>query len=397
MPLGAFLSGGVDSSAIVCAMGKLTDQPVKTFAIGFGHEEAYYNELSYAKIVADKFGTEHHELIVEPNMIEILPKLIWHMDEPIADSAFLTTFLISNLAKQHVSVALSGIGGDEIFGGYRRYLGESFLQYSRYIPKILRERWLPSILNKLPKDRHSPFANYVRYSDALLQSVNMAPEARYMSYISLFTPGCDNIFRQEQASSYQSVEGQESSNSVMSEYFKRGHNEEDVSQALYVDLKTSLPDDLLLLTDKMSMATSLECRAPFLDHELVELAYSMPSNLKIHGFKMKYLMKKALKPWLPDEILNRPKRGFGAPLGSWIRNELKFLIDETLSKSSIEKRGIFRWEFIHEKIASHQNRQSDSTDHLLALINFELWCRIFLDNGGNWEAVSDQLKQVSSS
>lgn len=379
VPLGAFLSGGIDSSAIVAAMARSSSEPVKTYAIGFDEEDRYYNELPYAQIVAKAYGTDHHEIIVRPQVAELLPKLIWHLDEPIADSALLTTYLVSKLASQSVKVILSGVGGDELFGGYRRYLGDGLAQYYHSIPGFLRAslRWA---LSKLPQDRHSGFANYVRYAAAFANSAESSPVARYISYVALFSAEARASLI---AVCHSNGKGHDSRaiSDVMEHYFYRARNAEQLSQMIYVDMKTSLADDLLALTDKMTMAKSIECRAPFMDHELVELASRVPSDLKIRGFTMKYLLKKVVAPWLPREILNRKKRGFGAPIGAWLRNSLDGLIQDTLSESQISKRGLFDWMVVRELIEAHRQRRSDHTDHLLALINLEIWCRIFLDGG----------------
>jgi asparagine synthase (glutamine-hydrolysing) len=373
VPLGAFLSGGIDSSAIVAAMANMTDQPVKTYSIGFEGEDSFYNELPYAAIVARAFGTEHHEIVVRPDAAELLPKLIWHMDEPIADSAFITTYLVSRLAAQSVKVILSGVGGDELFGGYRRYLGDAFGRYYRFLPRTLRQNWLPSIAAKLPRDRHSSWKNFFRYADAFVKTANLSPSERYTSYVSLFSPDV----RAELQNGGRNSTGLTSE--LMQQYFARCTGAENLNQCIYVDLKMSLADDLLALTDKMTMAMSLECRAPFMDHELVELAARMPADLKVRGFTMKYILKKAVKPWLPAEILKRKKRGFGAPMGAWLRRDLKLLVQQTLSEQAVRKRGLFQWPVVRQLIQQHEAQQADHTDHLLALINLELWLRQFID------------------
>jgi asparagine synthase (glutamine-hydrolysing) len=382
VPLGAFLSGGIDSSAIVAAMARLTSQPVKTYSIGFEGEDAYYNELPYARVVAQKYGTDHHEIIVRPNVADLLPKLIWYMDEPMADSAFITTYLVAKLAREEVTVILSGIGGDELFGGYRRYLGESLRSYYMKLPSAVRARWLPWLMNKLPQDRHSRWKNYIRYGTAFVNSADQTPSERYLSYTTVFTPTAISSLLQPDVLLSDGL-GTHTQANVMAEYLAKCGETDELGQAIYLDLKTSLPDDLLLLTDKMTMAASVECRAPFLDHELVELAARMPSHLKVHGLSMKYLLKKALKPWLPREILRRPKRGFGAPIGAWLRRDLDILVQETLSEPQVKQRGLFKWEAVRALIASHNATQKDCSDHLLALITFELWCRLFLDSQGS--------------
>ena len=378
VPLGAFLSGGIDSSAIVAAMTHLTDRPVKTYSIGFDAGDRFYNELPYAQIVAKTFATDHHEIMVRPDVSELLPKLIWHLDEPIADSAFITTYLVAKLARESVTVILSGVGGDELFGGYRRYLGDNLARYYRWLPGVIRKKWLPGIVAALPQDRHSNLKNYVRYADAFIKSAESTSASRYMSYVTLFSPELqDSLLVNRFANGLSRSNGLASP--TMGNYFAAAGDDDDLNQMIYVDTKTSLADDLLALTDKMTMAASIECRAPFVDQELVELAARMPGSLKVRGLTMKYVLKKAVEPWLPPDILNRKKRGFGAPMGSWIRKDLEPLLQSLLSESQIKKRGLFNWSFVHRMIDQHMAQKSDYTDHLLALINLEIWCRIFLD------------------
>jgi asparagine synthase (glutamine-hydrolysing) len=378
VPLGAFLSGGIDSSAIVAAMAGMTDRPVKTYSIGFAGSDRFYNELPYARIVAKAFATDHHEIIVRPDVAQLLPTLIWHLDEPIADSALITTYLVARLASQSVKVILSGVGGDELFGGYRRYLGDRLVQYYRWFPDVVRRKWLPALVAALPQDRHSSMKNYIRYADAFLKSAESNPSSRYMSYVTLFSSDLQEALFGNGAARERSRSNGFGSE-IMESYFQNHRECTGLNQLIYVDIKTSLADDLLALTDKMTMAVSLECRAPFVDQELVELAAGMPSSLKVHGFTMKYLLKKVVGPWLPSEIVHRKKRGFGAPMGSWIRNDLGPLVKNLISEAQIKKRGLFNWPVIEEMVGRHMAQKSDYTDHLLALINLELWCRIFLD------------------
>ncbi len=383
VPLGAFLSGGLDSSAIVSAMSRFSGQPVKTYSIGFEGEDTYYNELPYARRVAEAFGTDHHEIIVRPEVSELLPRLIWHLDEPIGDSAFVTTYLVSRMARESVTVILSGVGGDELFGGYRRYLGDSLRRYYNLLPGVLRSRWLPALLARLPQDRHSPWKNNLRYASAFANSAEWDPVSRYLSYMTAFSPEVRDRLLQASPGN-----GAGSASVTLEGYFHKCRDADSLHQLIYVDLKSSLADDLLALTDKMSMAASLECRAPFIDYELVELTSRMPSRYKVRGLTLKYLLKKVIEPWVPREILRRKKRGFGAPMGAWLRHDLKGLLEETLAESQIRKRGLFEVEAVREIIASHQAHQRDYTDALLALINLELWCRIFLD-GNDWRSMSE--------
>jgi asparagine synthase (glutamine-hydrolysing) len=378
VPLGAFLSGGIDSSAIVAAMARSGIRGVKTYSIGFEGPDIFYNELPYARIVAKAYETDHHEIIVRPEIGKLLPNLIWHLDEPVADSAFITTYLVAKMASETVTVILSGVGGDELFGGYRRYLGNSLARYYNLLPATLRNHWLPGMFARLPQDRHSNLKNYIRYADAFVKSAGASPATRYMSYVTLFSSELQHgLLRNGYSKNGENGNG--CASPILKRYFDENPSIGGLSQLIYADLKTSLADDLLALTDRMTMAASIECRAPFVDQELVEMASSMPDNLKIRGLTMKYVLKKALKPWLPSEILHRKKRGFGAPMGSWIRNDLQPLVDNLLSKEQIERRGLFNSNVVQEMIAKHKAEKNDYTDHLLALINLELWCRIFLD------------------
>jgi asparagine synthase (glutamine-hydrolysing) len=382
VPLGAFLSGGIDSSALVAAMSRCTDQPVKTYSIGFEGEDSYYNELPFAGIVASAFGTHHHEIMVRPKVAELMPQLVWHLDEPIADSAFVTTFLVSQLARKSVTVILSGVGGDELFGGYRRYLGDSLLRYYAKLPSFVQSGIIPAVLRWLPQDRRSGWKNNVRYASAFVNSLHLDPLERYLSYVEVFPAG---MRRQLLAfASPSKVNGHVDGTMALSRHFAAATGADGLHQIMYADIKTSLTDDLLALTDKMSMAASIECRAPFMDHELVELAARMPSSLKVRGLTMKYVLKKALEPWLPKSILHRRKRGFGAPVGGWLRRELDSLVQETLSPGQIRKRGLLNPVTVQQILASHRSQEKDYTDGLLALITLELWCQAFLD-GRNWK------------
>lgn len=376
--LGAFLSGGIDSSLIVAAMARHSSRPVKTYSIGYEGEHSYYNELPYARIVAKAFQTDHHEIIVRPDVSELLPKLVWHLDEPIADSACLTTYLVSKMARESVTVILSGVGGDELFGGYRRYLGESVGRWYRLLPKQLRQRWIPALLRTLPQDRNSAWKDYIRYGAAFVTTAEQESARQYQSYVTLFSGEAQlNLLRAELRAT---SDGNGTVTGLLEDYFTRFTGHDGLQRIIYADLKTSLPDDLLALTDRMSMAASIECRAPLVDHELIELASRMPSSLKVKGLKLKYILKKALAPWLPREILHRKKRGFGAPVGAWLREDLQHLTSELLSEHQVRRRGLFQWPAIENLLKDHQNQRKDYTDQIFGLLVLETWCRTYLDS-----------------
>lgn len=392
VPLGAFLSGGIDSSTIVAAMARLTGRPVKTYSIGYEEEFSYYNELPFAKIVARAFGTDHHEIIVRPEISDLLPKVIWHLDEPIADSASLTTYLVSKLARESVTVILSGVGGDELFGGYRRYLGDSIHRWYKLLPGPVRTRLLPALFQRIPQDRASTWKDYARYGAAFVKTAEQDPASRYLSYITLFSRDAQS----ELLRSHDHADSNNASAEVLLRCFARCTDPDSLNRILYCDLKTSLPDDLLALTDRMSMAASVECRAPFVDYELIELASRIPSNGKVRGLTLKYLLKKAVEPWLPREVIERKKRGFGAPVGSWLRRELQPLISELLSEEQILQRGLFHWPAVKRILRAHEEQRSDYTDHIFALIAFETWCRIYLD-GQDWKSAPPLVTEHAAS
>jgi asparagine synthase (glutamine-hydrolysing) len=384
VPLGAFLSGGIDSSSVVALMARHTDQPVKTYSIGFAGDAGgqYYNELPYARQVASLFKTDHHEIVVKPDISTLLPRLVWHLDEPVADAAFVTTFLVSEFARREVTVILSGVGGDELFGGYRRYLGEHYTELYEMIPRPIRHGLLLPLARRLPSDRHSRLLDLSRLAKGFILSSELPPDQRYRSYVQLFgSDERDSLL----------LERSEPERDCLDRAFAAAHEGDSLRRLMEVDLQTQLPDDLLMLTDKMTMATSLECRVPFLDHRLVELSARMPARFKIRGRRLKHVLKKALAGLLPDEILHRPKRGFGAPMGAWLKNELSGYLGAVLSRATIEKRGFFSWSQVERTIQMHRRNERDYTDHLLALMNFELWCRVYLD-GSSWADITDALR-----
>jgi asparagine synthase (glutamine-hydrolysing) len=387
VPIGAFLSGGVDSSSVVGFMAPHSDHPVKTYAIGFagGDAESYYNELPYARRVADLFRTDHHEILVKPDVVSLLPRLLWHLDEPIADTAFITTYLVSEFARRDVTVILSGVGGDELFGGYRRYLGNHYQAYFARLPAWLR-RAAVAIGDRLPSDRHSPALNMMRLARGFLTAADLPFEDRYRSYVQVFG---EDFAAQLRASP------RTGDWDALSAAFEAAGGDDDVNRMLAVDAETQLPDDLLLLTDKMSMAVSLECRVPLLDHELVELAARIPQDIKIRGGHLKHVMKRALAGLLPEDLLERKKRGFGTPMGAWLKGDLAPLVRDLLSEESVAARGLFRHAEVAKLIADHDANRVDGTDRLLALLNLEVWARIYLDRRSA-DDVAGELKEAAT-
>ena len=389
VPLGAFLSGGIDSSAVVAFMARNSSRPVNTYSIGFETNggAGYYNELPYAKQVARRFATNHHEIIVRPDVARLLPDLLWHMDEPVADSALVTTYLVSEFARQDVKVILSGVGGDELFGGYRRYWSEYLAHKYRRLPRLLRESLLVPLAGALPSDRHSKWLDRSRLVKSFLRHAELDADARYERFMRVFSP--DHLSRICPGA-------QVHESAAVTRAFTGTATDDAVQRLIEVDLQTQLPDDLLLLTDRMSMATSLECRVPLLDDRLLDLSRRMPGAMKVRGTKLKLVLKQALRGVLPDQIIDRKKRGFGAPVGNWFKNELTDFVDSVLDEKTIRKRALFDWDGIRELRAAHAADREDYTDHLLSLVNFEIWCQVYLDETERGAVAEDLLRARAS-
>ena len=387
VPIGAFLSGGIDSSAVLAFMSRHSSGPVKTYSIGFdgGPAERFYNELDHAREVARLFGTDHHEILVKPDVVQLLPKLLWHMDEPIADSAFVTTYLVSEFARRDVKVILSGVGGDELFGGYRRYLGEHYMRYFDWLPQVAK-RGAARLADMLPSDRHSKWLNYSRLAKNFVGSAALPFVERYRSYVGVFAP---------EASAQMLMAQPPQRYDAIAAAFEAAGGTDPLARMFAVDAHTQLPDDLLLLTDKMTMAASLECRVPLLDHELVELAAQIPAAAKVAGGELKALLKEALADVLPREVLHRPKRGFGAPMGAWMKGALSEMLESALSRRSLQARGLLRPEPVAQLIEAHRSNRVDGTDKLLALLNLEVWCRVVLDRRSSSDVAEELAEAVA--
>jgi asparagine synthase (glutamine-hydrolysing) len=305
------------------------------------------------------------------------------MDEPIADSAFVTTYLVAEFARKDVKVILSGVGGDELFGGYRRYLGEHYMRYVDWLPQPAL-RGAARLADMLPSDRHSKWLNYSRLAKNFLGAAASPFTERYRAYVGAHSG--DEVTQLMRRPPVERLD-------AIADAFEASGGEDALARMFAVDARTQLPDDLLMLTDKMTMAASLECRVPLLDHELVELAAQVPAKVKVAGGELKSLMKKALADVLPREVLYRPKRGFGAPMGAWMKGALAAMLDSALSRESVQARGLLNHEPIARLIADHRASRVDGTDKLLALLNLEIWCRVYLD-GRSSNDVSAELEEA---
>jgi asparagine synthase (glutamine-hydrolysing) len=363
VPLGAFLSGGLDSSAVVATMAHLMNQPVTTCSIGFDVPE--FDESKYARQVAEQFHTQHHEQIVQPDALAVVDKLAWHYDEPFADSSAIPTYYVSGIARKYVTVALGGDGGDENFAGYRRYQFDVMENRVRArVPAGIRSsifgplgRWYPPLA----------WAPRMFRAKATFQSLSRNPLEGYFNSISIFRPGeKSKLFQkdfQNQLAGYDSIE-------VLRYHYDRADTEDPLSRIQYVDIKTYLPDDILTKVDRASMAVSLEVRAPLLDHRLMEMAARMPASLKLRGREGKYIFKKAMEPKLSRDILYRSKQGFAVPLAHWFRNELKEMAREAIFGV---KDGILDPKYLEKIWTEHQRGTFDRSAYLWSALMFRKW------------------------
>lgn len=372
-PIGAFLSGGIDSSAVVAAMAMQSPAQVKTFSIGF--EDDRYDERSKARMVASHYGTDHHELVVSAGMLDILPRLAWHFDEPFADSSAIPSFYVAQLSRKHVTVALNGDGGDECFGGYQRY---ALMNQARRIPVLPRPLAALSARAGDLITRRSSYRSLPRRLGRLMRFAAEHPSRRYASLMSCFKPEQKaDLYTDQLRDRLAEVD----SYLLLESIFRDSSASGDLGRILDVDLMSYLPGDLLVKVDISTMANSLEARSPFLDHHLLEWAAALPTRLHVRGSQTKTLLKRAVAPWLPPELLRFPKQGFGVPLAAWLRGELRDLAHDVLTDDTARGRGLFRPEAVRALLRRHANG-ADHSARLWALLQFELWHRAHAGPGG---------------
>jgi asparagine synthase (glutamine-hydrolysing) len=370
VPLGAFLSGGIDSSAVVGTMAGLLDQPVRTASIGF--REDAYDELPFARRVAAAFGADAHERTVEARAADILDRLTWHYDEPFADSSMVPTWYVSQVARERVTVCLSGDGGDENFAGYRR-MRYDFLEnrIRARIPRWARRRVLAPVAAAYPKADRLP---RIFRGKTLLTNLTLSPERAYHNTMRWFTPAMKGrLYRP----ALQASVGEHDAFSVQEEFFRRSEGWHPLSRIQYVDFKTYLPDDILAKVDRASMAHSLEVRVPLLDHLFVEHAAAIPAAMKLKHGEGKYIFKRALRGLLPEEVLARPKMGFGVPLDRWFRGDLKRPFEERVLAPGSYLESHFEPAAIRALWNEHQSGARDHSYGLWALLTLEHWGRRF--------------------
>lgn len=389
VPLGALLSGGVDSSAVVALMRRHVTGRLRTFSIGF--EQAEYNELEHARVIAEQFETEHEEQVVRPDVSSILPRLVWYYNEPFADSSALPSFSVCETARRFVTVALNGDGGDESFFGYDRYVATKLAGYQDWIPRAMRVG-IARFACALPVGSPKSIAYRSR---RFAQTLAHDAQQRYASWMVLF----DNAAKAElytpdfarQVASVDSIQ-------VLRDAYDRSDARTFLEKTVHTDVQLYLPDDLLVKMDIASMANSLELRSPFLDHRVVEFAASLPPGMKLKGLTQKYLLKRAMRGVLPERILKRPKAGFGVPLESWLRGALRTLLIDTLLDPRTHARGYFRPAVVRRYVDEHLSGRAHHHARLWGLLMLELWHRTFIDRSpsGDWGVDTGAAAQGAS-
>jgi asparagine synthase (glutamine-hydrolysing) len=372
VPLGAFLSGGIDSSAVVALMAEESSQPVKTFSIGF--EEQDFSELHHARRVAEHVGADHHEFIVRPDALEVLPILVEHYGEPYADSSAIPTYYVARETRKHVTVALNGDGGDESFAGYERYAAMRLAERYHRIPALLRESVVRQTIELMPSSETK--RGRIRDLKRFIQSASLPKVERYLRWMSVFDTDAKQELLTENFTSQ--TRGARAA-SLLEPWFARANGSGVVDAALLTDIMTYLPNDLLVKVDIATMANSLEARSPFLDHHVMEFAASLPVKFKLRGLTTKYLLKRILTKLLPSENLDRRKMGFGVPIGHWFRGKLQPFLRETILAEASLKRGFFKPEVVKRLVELHTRGERDYSHQLWTLLMLELWFQRFID------------------
>lgn len=373
VPLGAFLSGGIDSSTVVSFMSELMDTPVRTFSIGFG--DPTYNELPYARMVAEAFGTQHHEEFLEADINELAMRLVSHFDEPFGDFSIFPTFLVSEVARKHVTVTLSGDGGDELFAGYDTYVAQRMdRQFYGRLPSWLRRHAFPRMLDIVPPQPSKK--GLINKAKRFVEG-GALPDAWQHTRWMMFMHAPDKM--QLYNPQVRDALNGNSPGALIERYFAQAAIAEQLTQQQYVDVKTYLVDDILVKVDRMSMAASLEARVPLLDHRIVEFALNLPPHLKLNGNETKAILRRVVEPRLPEAILKKPKEGFSIPLKHWLRAELRPLLSDLLSPDTVRRRGYFNPHTVSKWVNQHMAREANHSHRLWALMVFELWHRQVLD------------------
>ena len=375
--VGAFLSGGIDSSIVVSLMAKELGSGFPTFSIGYQGADLF-DETDQAQQLADRLGTEHHVVRLRPeDLLRYLPNLSWQVDEPMADSSCLPVYEVSKLARQRVKVALSGDGADELFAGYRKYLGEHYFNRVRWAPPALLSAVSAVGQRLIPESRKNRFFDLLRQGKKLLRSLDPDPFHRHHQMGLGFMDENERggVFQPDAAATFDL----DAPSQTMRACFDSCPDDTPLARMLWTDLFFGLPDDMLTKVDRMSMFHSLEVRVPFLDRAVVETALNVPVALKLRGRETKWILREAFRDLLPPDIFTRPKHGFDVPIGEWFRGPLRAQIEDVIEPSRVEARGLFRHQTLRRLLDAHLSYRRDFSNQLWQLLTLEFWQRQYLD------------------
>jgi asparagine synthase (glutamine-hydrolysing) len=380
VPVGLFLSGGVDSGGLLAMASKLSPEPLKTFTIGFRRKDQRFegqpDDIRYARELAKIFNTDHQEIILEPKIVDLLPKVIWHLDDPIADPAAITSYLICQAARQQdTKVLLSGQGGDEVFCGYPWHLAVALSRYYDRLPRAARAVF-EKLLARLPAAKGGPLTATYRRLRKFGNSASLEFEERLIGFLSYaYGENLQGLLGERYAGPINAGLPER----THTELLKKSRGWHYIDRMLHLDMGTFLPSLNLAYTDKTSMAFGVEVRVPYIDNEVVDFMATVPPRMKMRGTLRKYLLKEALKGLVPGHILNRKKAGFGAPIRTWIVSDLREMIDDLLCESNLKRRGFFDPRYVRRLIQENASGQHDYNYLIYILLSFEVWCRVYLD------------------
>ncbi|HVG21723.1 MAG TPA: asparagine synthase (glutamine-hydrolyzing) [Blastocatellia bacterium] len=381
VPVGSFLSAGLDSSSIVAAMSEADSEPTRTYTIAFPQKyrrgEITLDDTDVARRTASHFGCDHTEIVVEPDVTDLLPRLVYHMDEPVADPAIITAYLVNREARKTVTVLLSGVGGDELFAGYRKHAAYEMVRRYQRIPGVLRQKLIEPLVLALPSLRGTPVKGHVRLGKKMARSGSLSPREYFLMNSTYLTDGQKATLYAPGVSERVNGGGAWSRHL---DYFEQVRDADFLNQMLYLDTKAFMASLNLTYNDKMSMASSVEVRVPFLDWELAEwVAWNVPPGLKLHNGTTKHILREAMRPALPAEVLTQKKAGFGAPSDYWLANDLKEMVDDLLNENNLRRRELFNPPAVRKLIDEQRSGRQDWSAQVWQFLTLELWMRTFLD------------------
>lgn len=386
VPVGCFLSGGIDSSLITAMAASRSEGPISTFSIGVKEQD--FNELPFAKLVAGQYKTQHHEQVARADLVHLLPKMIWHLDEP-SDPFGVGVYLVSELASKYVKVVLSGDGGDELFAGYDRFSGNRLADFYCVIPRFLRKSLFKKIINRVPESfAYKSFSQKLRWLNEMSLLDHGDRYAESMSFLRYTEEAKSQLLTEWVKKELGDINSKEK----ILVHFDSHNVNELVDRMLYTDLMTRMPDHLLTIVDRMAMAHGLEVRPPLLEHKMVEFAARIPAHLKLNGAKLKYILRKVASRYIPPGLISRRKQGFGFPLAYWMRDELKTFIRQIVKESRFIENRIFNHEYVHNMVEEHIDGKRDHNFRIWIFMNLEMWYRIFIEQQ-TLESIQDWINK----